>query len=131
MLDRFLLKINYDLCPIQKKHSINPRRAFLQLAYENDWIQHCEVVNVNAFYAFLYLRFISSRQWFDQRDYIKSYNLKNDIAHNYIFSKDMYSNYPNYLGSLLIENHRFKDKINFERKLDSLKLRCKQIVNFF
>ena len=28
----------------------------------------------------------------------------------------MYSNYPNYLGSLLMENHRFKDKINYERK---------------
>ena len=123
MLDRFLLKINYDLCPIQKKHSINPRGTFIKLAYENDWIQHCEAVNVNAYYAFLYLRFISSRQWFDQRDYIKSYNLKNDIAHNYIFSKDMYSNYPNYLGSLLIENHRFKDKINFERKLDYSKIR--------
>ena len=76
--------------------------------YKSEWLQNCYFLNVNSYYAFLYLRFLSDFLWFDDRKYLRENHESLPFwKHKYLRGSQSIYRIPKYKNANAIFN---KDK---------------------
>lgn len=116
-VEKYLSKLEFDLLRINQKQMLNKELdSDRRQTYKSEWLQNCHFLNVNSYYAFLYLRFLSDFLWFDDRKYLSENHEKLPFwKHKYMRDSQSIYRIPEYKNANAIFN---KDK-EFQTLLDN------------
>ena len=71
-VDQYISLLEFDLFPIHQENKITETNDdSSRESFRDEWLTFCRFVEVNSYYAFLYLRHIGNFLWIDDREYLR------------------------------------------------------------